>query len=418
MTLIKEQALRQFGDQGAETLQRYYAQIEYSAFWCARMLRAAEGIDAVIPEGVEDVVVVQHGVYRLYQVKTRDESQGPWTTADVLPILCQQYYRRIAFLPSECYYHFVSNQMADNKTTLRPGSYGALYRLKFLLDIKHAGQSLEPDEQTELHRLEEVLVPRIQEILVDQYMDNVDDVTALALLHNTWIETGCLTLHYPCVYEFASDNLAEIETALLDSFPGAPTLTMIQLRQMYGRLLLLVFGRIKTGKSLEARRIVQQDVLDCRATGYAPGDGYPNLDGVPGRTTLDKKARLGGFDPTELPVFHKQKQLAEWPIRGLGSLGLADNLTRLTAAILDLQRACRDKVCREQGVSQEPGPRILSMVRPGLASLSEKYFPGSKDVDDQFCQGVLWKETDLCSVWWHRFDNLFEGSQHGYQASR
>src|SRR5438105_1585594 len=94
---IKAQVLRDFGDTGADTLERYFAQIEYTAYWCIRMLLPAESIACVIPEGVEDLVIGRNAVTELHQVKTRDESQGPWSTADVIPILCQQYHRRKAF---------------------------------------------------------------------------------------------------------------------------------------------------------------------------------------------------------------------------------------------------------------------------------------------------------------------------------
>ena len=62
MISIKQQVLREFGDHGADTLKRYFAQIEYTAYWCIRMLRDAEGIDAVIPEGVDDVLLIRQGV--------------------------------------------------------------------------------------------------------------------------------------------------------------------------------------------------------------------------------------------------------------------------------------------------------------------------------------------------------------------
>src|SRR4051812_8054980 len=114
MSFVKEHVLRTFGDDGATTTARYYAQFEYAAFWCIRMLSRNEGIVAVIPEGVEDVVVVRHdgtgNSYELHQVKTRDESQGPWNTADVLPILCKAYNHRHAFA-GRVKFCFVSIQM-------------------------------------------------------------------------------------------------------------------------------------------------------------------------------------------------------------------------------------------------------------------------------------------------------------------
>jgi len=406
MTSIKDQVLREFGDQGADTLERYFAQIEYTTLWCIRMLRDAERISAVIPEGVEDVVVVRQDVYELHQVKTRDESQGPWTTARVLPVLCQQYHRRKAF-SSECRFHFVSNQMADTKTKLKedPPAFGPLYRLKLLLEIEHDGQIHSADEQKELKLFERVLLPRIRANLLDKHQDDIDDEAAASLLHNTWIETDCLMMRNP-------NNLTELESALSDLFPGTPSYTTVQLKEMYDRLLLLVVRKILTGKSLSTRQITRGDVLGCRTVSRAPGSGYPDLDRVPGGTTLDKKAWLGGFDPTEFSVFHRQKKQAEWITRKFETLGLTDDLDRLTTAILDLQTACRHKVCREQGIKQKPGPRILEMLRPKLAPLATKYFPESRDVDDQFCLGVLWQETDLCPAWWHGLDGFAQEIQH------
>src|SRR5215475_2687795 len=103
MANLKEQVLREFGDQGADTLDRYFAQFEYTAYWCIRMLVEVEEIEAIIPEGVEDVVIVKRRLNELHQIKTRDESQGSWTTAEVWPILCQQYHRRKAFSRDCCF---------------------------------------------------------------------------------------------------------------------------------------------------------------------------------------------------------------------------------------------------------------------------------------------------------------------------
>ena len=57
---LKEQVLRDFGDQGADTLKRYHAQIQYTLYWCIRMPRNCEGIEAVIP-GEQSVKIWRRG---------------------------------------------------------------------------------------------------------------------------------------------------------------------------------------------------------------------------------------------------------------------------------------------------------------------------------------------------------------------
>jgi hypothetical protein len=183
MTKIKAQILREFGDHGADTLERYFAQVEYTGYWCIRMLLRTERIIAVIPEGVEDVVVIRGHVHELHQVKTRDEGQGPWTTAEVLPILCKQYYHCTAF-DEPCQFHFVSDQMADAKTLhTRADSLGALWRLKRLLDLKADGQTLKTSEDEELEQLEQRLLPKICEFLLQKHDHKIDLATARTLLH-------------------------------------------------------------------------------------------------------------------------------------------------------------------------------------------------------------------------------------------
>jgi hypothetical protein len=402
MTGIKQQVLRVFGDHGADTVRRFFTQIEYTAYWCIRMLRDAEGIDAVTPEGVEDLVVERRGINELRQVKTRDESQGPWTTADVLPILCQQYHRRKAFA-APCHYHFVSDQMADNKASIER-SFGRLFRLKFLLDVEHDGQTLTDEEKLELEEIEKTLIPKIRERLSKQHSEDVDEGTALALLHDTWVETDSQAIR-----NIEKQNLAELEEALAERCPGGSPLTMSNLKEVYVRLVILIARRITEATTLESRRIERDDVMGCRTARFTATDGYPDIDTVPGDSLLDKKARLGGFDPTELPRLHKQKALAEWTVRKLKSLGLQELLERLTTAIVDLQGVCRNKVCRQQGINDKPGPLILDMLRPELPRLAAGYFPHTEEVDEQFCLGVLWGETDRCMAWWHGLDGPAKG---------
>jgi len=396
MSRIKQQVLREFGDDGAETLRAYFTQLEYTAYWCIRMLWQGEKIDAVTPEGVEDLVIERDGVIELHQVKTRNESHGMWTIANVLPILCQQYHRRRAF-SGRCRFYFVSDQRADNEKRSK-NSFGSLYRLKFLLAIEHDGQSLTSEEQQELHELESILIPKIQEHCREKHKEDVDEAMAKSLLHNTWIETDCLALR-----DAASKNLIELGEALSEAFQGVPSPSHNHIKEMYCRLLVLIARRIIDGVSLTDRRITHEDVLSCRASSY-PIEGRPNLNKVPGDTVLDKKLYLGGFDPTEWPRFHRQKVLAGGTVLKLENLGLQQSLERLSVALVDLQGERRHHLCRNQKVVGRTGPFILEQVRPSLSALGRAFFPEDDEVNEQFCLGLLWRETDSCHVWWHSLD--------------
>lgn len=397
MSKIKQRVLREFGDDGADTLRRYWAQIEYTAYWCIRMLRPKEVIQAVTPESVEDLMIERNGITELHQVKTRDESQGVWTIAEVLPIFCQQYHRRKAF-SGECHFYFVSDQRADNEKRTK-NSFGSLYRLKFLLGVEHDGQSLSDDEQKELCELESKLIGKIQERYRTSHKEDLDDSTTKKLLHSTWIETDFHALH-----NAVNQNLVELSEALSDAFPGVPLPSHAHLKDMYCRLLLVIARKITDGLSVEARRITRDDVLNCRVASL-PTDGNPSLEKVPGNTVLDKKLFLGGFDPTEWPRFHRQKVIAEWTIRKLENLGLQRTLERLSVAIVDLQGDCRHHLCRNQNVSNKPGPYILQQIRPSLAPLGKTYFPEDDEVNEQFCLGLLWRETESCHAWWHSLNS-------------
>lgn len=393
MPTLLQKVFKEFGDQGADTLDRFITQIEYSASLCIRMLNTREGIDSVIPEGGDDVVVVRLGIHELHQVKTKNEGQGPWTTAEVLPILCNQYHRRKIYPSSDCHFHFISEQMADTKTSLKPGTYGALYSLKTLLEAEHNYGTLEQQETDLLNQFEIAILPRIQEILLDKYKDNVSSDEARELLHKTWIETDHPTLRRPF-------NLEELEMALGDVAPSPAYFSTTQLRDIYDRLLLLIIRKIIKGSTPEERRISNADVLNCRTEECAIGDMLPDLSKVPGRSLLDKKAFLGGFDSTELPLLSRQKLNALGTERELKILN-AKNLDKLRLALLDHQRKCRNKVCREMGIHEKPGPRILEMVEIELDRIAASYFPDVKEVDAHFCKGLLWDETNLCQAWWH-----------------
>ena len=394
MTNIKEAVLRQFGDVGAETIDRYLEQIEYTAFWCIRMLLEEENIEAVIPEGVEDVVIVRTSITELHQVKTRSEGQGSWTTADILPILCKQYHNRMAF-SNQCCFHFVSDQDADNKTSLGSKSYGPLFMLKNILNIEHDKQPLQSHELTQLDNLKKVILPRILQLLDENHGEVITLSEASTLLHSTWIDTSCEIL-------LQKNMPIWLENALAKLNPMAPSYTLTQLKNIYNRILFLILERIRNTSSLDKRKIEREDILECLTAPAPFEEGFPDLDQVPGRSIMDKKAFLGGFDPTELPVYRKQKLLAENTIRLLSTLNLSSDLDRLIAGLETHQLLCRQRICKDlTSHTTAIGPQILLLVYEKLVPTAKYYMPEVMEIDELFCLGILWRQTDNCSLWWN-----------------
>jgi hypothetical protein len=389
----KELVLRKYDDTGADTFQKHWAQIEYTAYWCVHLLIPQSGIMGVIPEGIDDVTLVRNTNFELHQVKCRDESQVAWTTAEVLPILCNQYHRRNAFT-KPCKFHFVSDHVADTKTQVRPGiSYGKLYRLKFLLDLKHEGQIITPKETGELGELEAEILPRIVQLMMSGG-ESIDYATARELLYNTWIDTKSIYIRNRPIYD-------ELSKAFLEALPGQPLCNIAQLDDIYSRLLLLVVEKIITGKSLDERMITRDDVLACRTEAITPEANLPNLNKLPGNTVSEKKAAYGGFDITEFPVLALQMRRAQDKRRRLEALGFYENLEDLTLALITLQSQHR-RVLSQSHSEITIGPSILSAIQPHLQENINTYFPNTADIDLPFCHGLLWASTNECHLWWHR----------------
>jgi hypothetical protein len=396
MRRTKDLLLRTFDDTGADTLEKHWAQIEYTAYWCIQALMPATGVTAVIPEGIEDVTLVRDTYYELHQAKCRDESQQPWTTAEVLPILCKQYNRRNAFA-KPCQYHFVTDHVADAKTQFRPGvSFGQLYRLKYLLDIEHDGQQFAPLEKTELAELESDIIPKIIQLMASQHGEAIGSRMAYDLLHSSWIDTKSPYLRGQPPY----DNLA---TALETAYPGQPACTMPQLAVIFERILLLIRDRIIREVTISGRTITRDDVMSCRDLAMAPEPGLPCLDRLPGQTRLEKKTLHGGFDTTELPVFARQRLRVLQKRRELEALGLADRIEDLYLALLTYQQQSRREASRLP-LSVAVGPKILDLLGPSVSQCVQTYFPDVPNVDVPFCYGLIWDATNKCELWWHRLD--------------
>jgi hypothetical protein len=398
MNRIKELVLREFGDDGADTLEKYWAQIEYTAYWCISLLSNRAGLVSVAPEAVEDLVLEREECFELHQVKCRDESQPSWTTSEVLPILCKQYSRRRAFSRT-CYFHFVSDHVADTKTRFQPGtSLGALSRLKFFLETEHAGQGLAPAESSEFGELEREIVKRISELMRENHSERVDNTLARQLLHNTWIDTRSIYVRSRPFY----DGLAHV---LLETFPGQPPCAMPHLEAIYRRILLMIATRIITKNTIAERSIRRADILSCRVEATRPEPGLPDLDSQPGTSAVDKKALYGGFDATELPAFGLQRIRADSKRRRLELLGRQEQIEDLSLALITDQQYCR-RLVSKSSTGIPAGPDILEMMRSRIGTHIETYCRETTDVDEPFCLGLLWSATDECHLWWHRLGGM------------
>lgn len=387
---LKEAVLRELGDQGADTLARYWAQLEYTAHWCMRMLRQCTGIRGVVPEGGEDLVIEYEGRHELHQIKTRDESRGPWTTAEVLPILCAQYARGRR-LGGNRTYVFVSDAPADTKTRRTQQSFGPLVRLKQLLDIQRSGQSFTAEEAEDYRWYRDRLAPEIQR----RCGRGLTKPAAEALLAATTIETSDATLRQRIDFGLIDQCLAECR-------PGHPAPPVSELQNMYDRLILLIVQRVIRTRSRDERRITAQDVLGCADAPPRAVEGLPDLAGLHGRTTLEKKALYAGFDITEMPAISRQRLAAGVRKRELEALGLENQLQYLVSALLEHQMAERRALGQSPLPNEDFGPALLARLRPTLSTIPSRYFPSIADLDGSFCIGLLWDESQACNAWWHR----------------
>lgn len=390
---IKELVLRDYGDHGADTIDRLVAQVEYTADLCIRMLAPAEAIVAVVPEWLEDVAVELQVGHELAQVKTRDEARGPWTTAELLPVLCALFHRRHP-VGDPCRFRFVSDRDADNRTQWTRTSLGPLYRLKHLLDILADGQRLNADEEQELELFRARLCPRMAQRLQRDHGEQITEQGAWDLLCATTIETGSLVLR-------REPNLLQLDGALHRARSNSPTYGAAQLRNIFDRLIVLILSRIRQGLTREQRRITAAEVLTC-ADPLPVVDALPDLDLLPGRTRLEKKARYGGFDATELPFVRRQRVHAQAIMRELEIRGDQAAVDRFRTAALATHQRHRRRVSRADPPVAEVGPTILDEAMPDLRASAAVILPVDVRHDESLIAGVLWLATEDCEAWWHR----------------
>jgi hypothetical protein len=387
---LKEKVLEAVGDQGADMIANVWSQIEYTAYWCIRSLHDGEEIKSVAPETGDDVVVERSGLRELRQVKTREESRGPWTTGEVLEVLCGQYWRRRLY-PDPWRFCFVSDAPASPIGDIGPRSYGSLHRLKTLLDEHRERPPLSSLDQEDLQRYVRRLAPEIAKRL-RAAGETCDAALATTLLLSTVIETNTTWLRQP-----EDKNLVELHEGLCACLPGIPALRLDELRSTYERLLLLIVKRILRGRSVSGRQIARDAVLDCRVEPRDVND--IDFSSFPGRTMLEKKLLYGGFHTSELPAIGKQKALSETQARELRALGLGGPLEQLADARVDRHSIERRRRASEPEL-RSPGPTLLERIRPHLAPMTRRFLKPAPPNAEQLGLGMLWVRTSECYARW------------------
>ena len=385
---LNDATLSLLDDSGAKTLRLYLRQVQYTTFLCVQMLRDATRIEAVIPEGGEDTVAVRGGVEELYQVKTRAESVGMWTLREALAVICRQYSLRRSFGPT-CTFHFVSDQGADPKEKPR-GLPGALFRLK---DVLRRLGKLSDAQADLLAQFETALCPLIVEMLAEHHNDTLSVAEALDLLHRTRIQTGETRLNE---YNWPGD----LQSALRERLPGH-TFDYDDLLRNQSRVQALVIDRTANELTIEERTIRRTDVMECcqpSGSSALPGSDW---DAFPGKNRLEQKCHAGGFETERILNFTRRKLLTRVTLRELDIVGRSSDVDQLATYLSEKQReSLEDAIAR--GHTASPGPAALRLLKGELAQAVRRYFPAGvpEGHDDDFAEGLLWRETERCYLNW------------------
>jgi hypothetical protein len=387
---LRTDVLQLFGDYGADTIDRYFAQIEYTAVWCARMLDPRERVRVVIPEAVEDLVVLRHGRLELRQAKSRDESVGAWSLQELVPILGAQYARSYAFGDRQFSFHFVSDARAEARVNRNIGSLEAL---KDVLDLRRRGMSLSAKEATALRLFRERLPCLIAPYVRPPTGDVCDEQRAEAFLLATHIETNDSDFRTPLSLEL-------LHTGLIVAQPWMGHRTLPELRAIYDQLLLLIVKRIREGTDLRTRAILRADVIKCCEMPIGESAlAFNQL--YPGKSMLEAKALHGGFDQFEVKQFRQQMGRAKVRKREIAAMQLGQAVEDLDLAVGELQRRERRALMMQLPPRAPFGPSLLEHIRPQLAGLATQYLPAGARPDVLLCQGLLWEHTQRCRSAWH-----------------
>jgi hypothetical protein len=356
------------------------------------MIDPSSRIRAVIPEAVEDLLVLRNGRFELRQIKTRNESVGAWSTSELVPILATQYSRSYAFGQRRFSFHFVSDARADTRAPR--GGLGSLERLKELLNLSRAGEVLGGTERDQLDWFLRVLPARLAAAISVPGGAPCSETEAADFLLGTYVETNDADCRAP-------RNLETIDLALERALPEEPRRTVPELRDIYDRLLLMIVQRIRTGRDLAGRAIRRADVIGCRRVADRPRDEVLQLDTLPGATKLEKKTLYGGFSAVEAKQFRRQMAYARTRRRELRAMGLGDELELLDLALSELQRERRRFLSESDSVPFPFGPALLGSLRPHLHSFGPSHLPPAALPSAMLCQGLLWDDTQACRSAWH-----------------
>lgn len=375
-------------DSGAKTLRLYHRQVQYAAFLCVQMLRDASQIEAVIPEAGEDIVAIRGGVQELYQIKTRSESVGPWTLREALWVICRQYVARSSFGP-DCTFHFVSDQCSDPKEKPK-GLPGPLFLFKDLLMQRGL---LAPEKAALLREYEEALCPLIVERLANKYEDSLTEAEALNLLRRTRIQTSETRLNE---YNWPG----ELQSALNERLPGH-VYDYDDLLRTQSRIWALIVDRTINELTVENRTIRREDVMECCQPGSSTSLPTSGWETYPGKNRLEQKCCAGGFEAERILNFTRRKLLTSAVVRQLSVVGRSPDVEQLATYLSEKQRESLEDALRE-GHTATPGPAALRLLKGELGAAVRRYFKAGvpEGHDDDFAEGLLWRETERCYVNW------------------
>ncbi len=385
---MRDEILEKFGDHGADSSRRDRFQEHYAAYLCIKMLNDPS-ISKVICEYGEDVVIEKNGTFRLYQVKTKQESVNDWQLKDLIPIFSKTFAMAPYFgNVSKCC--FVSNE----------GATGMLFQLKTILQQPQIQWN---DSETKF--FEDFCKNHSRTIIGE--IKNVDPSSKITIddIRNFLLKLEIDTDFHHMNY-LEDSNVRSLRKYVESAHEQNPFVLLdSELEEAYDRLLGVI-GKATIGRSKEEKTIFRNQVLDClkyprlRKLLYS----FPTAEEIeqaPGQTRLEKKLGLGGFTPLFINNAREEmvsvmNQTRRWDFGHAAEI-LEDIRFRVRHLCIDHY----DKVCKTHPGQEELGREILEEIKKDLPRLIDYYCRTDLPfIDEIFLEGIAMQLTSECKFYW------------------